>query len=75
MFILSFIIVIVYGVFDRELICAGLKNILSFKMQSSESILNPLTDLSPPHFSACSKSEPGFSTSYVVVLKMFNCLR
>jgi hypothetical protein len=38
-------------------------------MQSSEGILNPLADLIPPHFSACSKPEPGFSTPYVVVLK------
>ena len=31
-------------------------------MQSSEGILNPLADLIAPHFSACSKPEPGFST-------------
>ena len=38
-------------------------------------VVIPLTSLSPPHVCACSKSKPGFSTSYVVVFSMFNYLR
>ena len=80
MFMLSFIFVIVYGLFEWKQIYRFFLSFVNRSVLLLE-ILLPigvgilLFSLTPPQYCACPKPEPGFPTAYVMVFAMFNDLR
>jgi len=68
MFMLSFIFVIVCGLFEWKLICVGFIFRLFINVLPLEI---PLTGLTPPHVYACLKAGPEFPTLYLSLLPFF----
>ena len=75
-FLLSFIFLIVCGLFEWKLICANFLSFVYMYMYcrwvwvsscQEGSVDIQLNGLMPSHFCTCPKSRPRFPTSYVVV--------